>query len=298
MKQHRFEGYLYISPWLAGFFFFMAFPVLYSLYLSFCHWEMISPQIRFVGLKNYQQIFFSDPRFWQSLKVTFIFVLCSVPLGIIGSIVVALILNQDVRGIRIFRTIFFLPAVLSGVAFSFLWINVFNPEFGILNSLLAPLYHFLGLSLDELPRWIYGQRTALASIIIMGLWGIGPGMITYLAALQSIPREFYEAADLDGAGPLRAFRHITLPMLSPVILFNLIMGIIGSFQVFTQGYMMTGGGPQDATLFYVLYIWEKAFRDFLVGYASALAWILFAIILGMTLLTLRVTRPFIFYSGE
>jgi len=294
----RFGGLTFISPWVIGFLVFTAFPIFYSLYLSSCHWNLISTESTFIGLHNYREIFSEDQRFWNALAVTTIFTFVTVPLGIIGSLGVALLLNQNVPGMRVFRTIFFLPAVLSGVAYCYLWVNVFNPDFGILNVLLRPLYRYLGVSYDYLPRWIYGAKTALLSVVLMGLWGIGPGMITYLAGLKGISPSLYEVADIDGAGPLAKFRSITLPMLSPVTLFNMIMGIIGSFQVFTQGYVMTGGGPKDATLFYVLYVWQKAFQELQGGYASALAWILFLVILAFALLTLRLTRGFIYYGGE
>jgi multiple sugar transport system permease protein len=298
LKRKHIAGYCFIAPWLLGFALFTMFPVGWSLAMSFCHWDLISGETRFTGLSNVQQIVLKDTRFWQSLRVTLLFVVMSVPLSIMGSLLLALLLNQPVRGIRIFRAIFFLPAVLSGVAFSYLWVNVFNPEIGIINAILTPIYDFLHVSRDHLPRWIYGVHTALPSIVMMGFWGIGPGTITYLAGLQGIPGTFYEAAQIDGAGVWIRFRHITLPMLSPVILFNAIMGIIGSFQVFTQGYVMTGGGPQDSTLFYVLYLWQVAFQEFRGGYASALAWLLFIVILGMSLLTFRVSRSRIYYGGN
>jgi multiple sugar transport system permease protein len=203
----------------------------------------------------------------------------------------AVLLNQDVRGLSIYRTIFYLPSVVSGVAVAMLWLWVFNPELGVVNSLLG----IVGI---EGPKWFASSKWALTTFIITSLWGIGGGMVIYLAGLQGVPTSLYEAAELDGATAWHRFWHITIPMTSPVIFFNLIMGIIGSFQVFTGGYVITNGGPANATLFYVLYLYRNAFQYFKMGYASALAWILFIVILVLTLLMFRLVGGLVYYEGS
>ncbi|GMV65250.1 MAG: sugar ABC transporter permease [Candidatus Omnitrophica bacterium] len=292
------EAYLFLSPWFTGFFLFLAFPIGYSLYLSLCRWDLISPSPLYVGFQNYHHMLTEDPRFWLSLKVTGLYALGSVPLCIIVALLLALLLNGKFRGIGLFRTIYYLPAVVSGVAVAVLWVGLLNPDFGMINQALRILFGWFNLPEESLPKWLFSQKWALPGLILMSLWGVGPGALVFLAGLQSIPQEPHEAAMIDGAGAGRRFLHITLPLLTPMILFNLIIGIIGSLQVFTQGYVMTGGGPRDATLFFVLYIWQKAFLDFQAGYASALAWVLFCVILVLTLAVLRSSRMWVHYGGE
>lgn len=291
-------GYLFISPWLVGFLLFAAGPILLSLFMSFTHWSMLSaPQ--WVGWDNYREILLEDPLVYTSLWNTAYYVLFSVPLGVLLSLFLALLLNQKIAGISLFRTIFFLPSVTNMVAVSILWMWVFNPEFGLLNRGLA----MLGISG---PLWLQSETWAKPALILMSLWGVGGGMIITLAALQSIPAELYEAAELDGARSWRKLIHITLPLISPALFFNLIMNIIGSFQVFTQAFVMTAsasegseGGPNNATLFFVLYLYKKAFQQFKMGYASALAWILFLIILVFTAVQFGLSRRWVYYeSGE
>lgn len=294
----KWEPYLFLSPWLIGFVAFMAFPICYSLWLSFCEWDMMSPKAEFVGVANYVRMFADDPHFLNSLRVTTYYALGSVPLGLAGSLALAMLLNRLPFGTRFFRTAFFLPAVVSGVAVAVLWMGLFNPEFGFINYVLSRLFGLVGIPLEYLPKWLLSARWALPAIIIMSLWGIGPGAIIFLAGLQSVPNELHEAARIDGANGWQRFRNITVPLLTPMILFNLIMGLIGSFQVFTQGYIMTNGGPREATLFLVLYIWQRAFGDFQAGYASAMAWVLFLIILLLTLVVLRSSKRWVHYGGE
>lgn len=265
-------------------------PIAASAVLSFTDWNLLNPP-SWVGLENYIDIFLNDGMFWQSLKVTAIYTGGSVPLGLALSLFLAGLLNTEVRGVRFFRTVYYLPSVMSGVAVALLWSWLFNPDFGLVN-------HLLGLVGINGPTWLASETWALPALIIMSLWGAGQSMLIFLAGLQGIPQQLYEAAEIDGAGGWSRFTHVTLPMLSPVILFNLIMGIIGSFQVFTQGYVMTNGGPNNATLFYVLNLYNQAFRNLRMGYASALAWILFFIILGMTLLVIRQSRERVYYEGE
>ncbi len=297
-SRANWEAYLFLAPWFVGFILFLAFPIGYSLFLSLCRWDLISPEPEFVGMANYIKIATGDPRFWHSLKVTFLYAMGSVPLCLALAMFLALLLNQRFRGMDVFRTVYYLPSVVSGVAVAVLWMGLLNPEFGIINKLLHPFYELMGLGPGDMPKWLFSQRWALRALIIMALWGVGPSCLVFLAGLQSIPHEFHEAAMIDGAGRFQRFLHVTLPFLTPMILFNLIIGIIGSLQVFTQGFIMTGGGPRDATLFYVLYIWQKAFVDFQAGYASALAWILFWVILALTMLVMYSSRMWVHYSAE
>jgi len=233
----------------------------------------------------------TDPLFWQSLKVTAIYSFVSVPMGLGLGLAVAILMNQKVRGIAAFRTIYYLPAVVSGVAVALLWMWIFDPSYGLGNVVLRSI----GLPGSQ---WLTSPTTSLLSLILMSFWGIGGGMVIYLAGLQSVPQHLYEAADLDGAGVLQKFRHVTIPMLTPVIFYNLIMGIIGSFQVFTQAFVMTNGGPVNSTLFYVLYLFRQAFNYYHMGYASAMAWILFAIILALTLIVFKSSALWVYYEGE
>jgi len=290
-KKEALRGYLCISPWVFGFVVFALGPMVFSFFISMTRWDMIKPA-QFVGLENYARIFADDFRFRQSLWVTARYAALSLPLGMAGSLMLAMLLNMNLRGTRLFRAIFYIPAILPGVAVTMLWLWILKPRDGVLNYLLG----FLHIS----PKpWISDPNWALPSFVIMSLWGIGGGMIIYLAGLQGIPQELYEAAEIDGAGTWARFRRITLPLISPTILFNLVMGIIGSFQVFTASFVMTpNGGPGYSTLFYVLYLYQKAFRYLQMGYASALAWILFIIILGLTLIILRTSNRWVYYESS
>ncbi len=282
--------YLCILPWVVGFVVFQLGPMLSSLFYSFTAYNIIMPW-RWIGLSNLKEIA-TDHFFWQSLKVTSIYSAGSVVLNMCASLLVAMILNRDIKGLSWFRTLYYLPSVISGVSIAMLWMYIFNPEFGILNYLLWHLFHIQG------PAWIYSEIWALPSLVLMGLWGIGGGIIIYLAGLQGIPTELYEAAEIDGANGWQRLLHITLPMMSPVIYFQLIMGIIGSFQIFTQAYVMTQGGPHYATFFYVLYLYYNAFRDFRMGYASAQAWVLFLILVSLTVLVTRTASSWVHYEED
>jgi multiple sugar transport system permease protein len=292
-RREAIEGILLASPWLVGFFLFTAGPMLASFLLSFTRWNGITPvqDLHWVGGENYARLLQHDASFAKALRNTMFYALFSVPLGLGTALALALLLNQRVRGLAIFRTIFYLPSVVSGVATSMLWLWLFNPSFGGVNWVLSRL------GLPE-PGWLTDEKTAIWVFILMSIWGVGNIMLINLAGLQGIPEHLYEAAALDGAGTLTRFRHVTLPMLSPTLFFNLVMGIIGSFQVFTSAYVMTEGGPNEATLFYVLYLYQKAFEQFQMGYASAMAWILFAIVLALTLLVLRSAKTWVYYEGE
>lgn len=291
-------GFAFILPWLVGFILLTAGPMVLSLLLAFSQWTAMTPvaDAKWVGTANYRQLFTTDPTFYKSLQVTLYFVVLSVPVTQVAALAVALLMNLPLRGIAVFRTIYFLPSVISGVALAVLWLQIFHNDYGLLNTLLRPLAAWLGTTP---PDWfgVDAPRWAIPAFVIMGLWGVGGGMLIYLAGLKGIPRSLYEAATIDGAGPVRRLWHVTLPMLSPLIFYNVVMGVIGSFQVFTQAYVMTGGGPDNATLFYVLSLYRQAFEFHNMGYASAMAWILFVICLLLTLLIFRGSRNLVFYEG-
>ena len=291
-------GWLLVSPWLLGFMIFMAFPIVMSLLLSFAKWRGVSTldEATWVGWGNYKQLVLHDERFITSLKVTLYYTIIAVPGGQILALLAALLMNQKVRGIHFFRAAWYLPSVLAGVGVAVLWRWVFDTDGGLMNSALRPLLHIFGATP---PDW-FGKDAAVwgaPAFAIMGFWMVGGGMMIYLAGLQGIPEELSEAAQIDGVGPLGRFFRITIPMLSPVILFNVIMSIIGCFQVFTQAFVMTGGEPGDLTRFYVLYLYNQAFEFYEMGYASAMAWILLVIILAFTMLTLRGSRKLVHYEG-
>jgi len=291
LRREALAGYTFASPWFLGFAVLTAGPILVSIIFSFCRYDVLHPA-EFVGLDNYRQLLSDDPLFWKSLANT-VFMMLGVPLGMAVGLAVAMLLNTKVRGMQVYRTIFFLPAIVPAVASSILWIWVLNPEIGLMNSLLKMFGWSNPPRWLQSSSWILGSKTA---IIIMGLWGAGSGMIIWLAGLKGIPQHLYEAAEIDGANRGQKFLHVTLPMLSPYIFFNLIMGIIGTLQIFTQAFIMTGGGPDDSTLFYVFYLFNNAFRYFKMGYASALAWILFAIILLLTLIQLKLAPKWVHYE--
>jgi len=284
------EGYLFISPWIVGFLLFTAGPIAASLVLSFFQWSLIRPP-RLVWFDNYVQMFSQDPLFWQSLKVTLTYVAAAVPLQLAFALFLAILLNQKVRLIPVFRTIFYMPSQVSAVAVAVIFLWIYHPELGLINDLLAKV----GI---KGPAWLISERWALPALIGMSLWSVGGAMIILLAGLQDIPPHLYEAAALDGAGEMAKFLHVTLPMLSPVIFFNLVLGIIGGFQYFAQAYVMTRGGPLNATLFYALYLYLNAFNFLKMGYAAALAWVLFIVIVAATILQLRLARHWVYYEFE
>ena len=265
-------------------------PLSPPLGISLFKWDLIQAP-SWIGLDNYLELFTDDPLFWQSLKVTSVYSLFSVPFGLLFALLLALLLNQPLPGIAFFRTVFYLPAVVSGVAVAMLWIWVFNGEFGVVNYMLD----VVGI---EGPNWFFDRTWVMPAFILMSLWGVGGSMIIFLAGLQGVPQELYDAAEVDGAGRLRQFQHVTWPLLTPVIFFNLIIGIIASFQTFTNSYVITEGGPANATLFYVLYLYNNGFKFFRMGKAATMAWILFVIILALTILVLRSSRVWVFYETE
>jgi multiple sugar transport system permease protein len=286
-------GYLFISPWIIGFLVFTLGPLVASLYLSFTEYNLLKPP-EFIGLANYRQLL-SDSDFWQSLHVTMYYAIVSVPLDLLVALLLAVLLNQNVRWMRLYRTLFYLPAVLPPVAVSVLWNWILNPEYGILNR-------FLGLLGLPQPQWLVTPQWTVPAFIVMSVWGVGTAMVILLAGLQDVPQSLYEAAVIDGASTWQKFRYITLPMLSPVLFFNLVMGVIGAFSYFTQAYVMgsgygQGAGVNNAGLFYVLNIYLQV-ASLHMGYASALAWVLFFIILLLTLLIFKSSALWVYYGGE
>jgi len=286
-KREMVAGWLFISPWVLGFLLFSALPIGLSIYYGFTNFNIYQPP-RWIGLANYRTLMV-DPLFWKALYNTAYYTFLSVPLMMTLSLLLAILLNSKLPGMRIFRTIFFLPAVLSGVGVALLWLWIFNPDYGLINLLLG----YVGI---EGPLWLYAPEWAKPAMVIMSLWGLGGVMVINLAGLQNIPPELYEAARIDGAGTWAQFRYVTLPMLSPTLFFNFITLTIGSFQVFTQAYVMTDGGPVNSTLFYVFYLFRTAFESLRMGYASAMAWILFFVIVGVSLFQILVSRRLVYYE--
>jgi len=282
------EGILFALPALLGLLIFTLGPVVVSLAMSFSEYNIITPAT-FIGLDNYVTAFTDDELFYQALKVTLYYTCTTVPLNLFSGFMVAVLMNQDVKGISFYRTIWYMPAIVPAVASAVLWQWIFNPDFGLMNLLLGKI-GIVG------PRWFIKPSTAIPGLIIMSLWGMGGSMLIYLGGLQGIPAHLYEAVDIDGGGVWAKFRHVTVPMMTPTIFFNLIMGIISTFQVFTQAFVMTQGGPAYATYFYVLHLYKNAFQYLRMGYASALAWILMIMILALTLGVFR-SSGWVYYEG-
>jgi len=282
-------GLLFVSPWLIGAVAFQGYPFFASLYYSFRKTTMLKPPGEFVGLENYR-LLLDDDLFWTSLYNTFYFLGASIFVGTIGSLALALLLNQNLRGMTIYRVIFYLPTIVPLAAVSVIWIWMLHPQYGVLNAALDRL---------GLPTvgWFSDPDWAMPGLIIVSLWGLGNAMVVYLAGLQDIPLELHEAAALDGASAWERTRNITLPLLTPVILFNVIVGMINGFQYFVQPYVITQGGPADSTLTYSLYLYQTAFQYFKAGYASAMAWVLFVLIMAVTLVLLRSSSRWVFYQG-
>ena len=288
-RREHIDGYLFIAPWLAGFLIWQIGPMVFSLVMSFTNWTGIYPP-EFTAFENYVEIV-KDFVVWQSMKVAVLYSAMNVPLSLILGFILALLLNQGVKGSGLYRTLFYLPAVIPGIAGSYIWMWLLEPNHGIVNYLILKL---LGV---EGPNWLMHPSTALPSIVMVGLWAVGASMIIYLAGLQGIPTEFYEAAAIDGAGVLHKFFYITLPMMTQVLLFTLVIGIVGSFQAFQTAFIMTNGGPYYSTFFPLLYIYQLAFRNFHMGYAATFSWILFVIIMGITLLIFKSSPAWVYYEG-
>ncbi|WP_418304216.1 carbohydrate ABC transporter permease [Paenibacillus bovis] len=280
--------YAFISPWVIGFTVFALFPILASLYYSFTDYDIIhSP--KWVGLGNYREMF-ADDLYWNSVMVTLKYTFISVPLQLLLAMGFALLLNQKLPFKGFFRTAMYFPSMVSGVAMSLLWYWVFNPQIGLFNYMLS----WFGV---KGPAWLMDPNTALYSLIIMSFWGVGGAMIIFLAGLQGVPTSLLEAARLDGAGKLSIFWHVTLPMISPVLLFQLILGVIESFQVFTQAFVMTHGGPSYSTWFYVYGLYTSAFKEYRAGYSSAMAWVLLIVVLIVTYIIMKLSNRYVYYEG-
>jgi multiple sugar transport system permease protein len=304
-RREALEFYGFLAPWLFGFLLLTFGAVGASLALSFSKWDVLTPG-RWVGIRNYTDLFTHDPRFIKSLENTAVYTVMAVPTAVVAGLLMAMLLNLRLAGIRIFRTLFYLPVVVSGVATALLWRELFNPTTGLLNKILTlhvrPAFghgfHWAPLVMNP-PGWLTDPVWSKPALVIMAVWGVGGAMLIYLAGLQGIPAQLYEAAELDGARGWKRFRHVTLPLLTPVIFYQLVMGIIGSFQVFTQAFVMTNGtgAPEDSLLFYVLYLFNNAFQWLKIGYASAMAWVLFVIVLLITLVNFVMAKRWVYYEG-
>jgi multiple sugar transport system permease protein len=288
-RKQWYAGVLCASPWLIGFAVFTGGPILFSIIMSFCHYDILNPA-QWVGFYNYKWIFTQDPVFWTALWNT-LYMVAGVPLGIVIGLCIALLLDLKLKGMTFYRTLFYMPAIVPAVAASILWIWIFNPTSGLLNSIFA-VFGING------PSWLQDASWSKPSLILMGLWGVGGSMIIWLAGLKNIPQHLYEAAEVDGAGVWSRFINITIPMLSPYIFFNLIMGFIGTFQIFSQAYIMTQGGPMNSTLFFAYHLFNTAFRYLDMGNASAMAWFLFVIVFSLTVFQLWLSKKWVHYESE
>jgi len=292
-RREAAAGYVFLSPWIIGFVLLTVGPMIASLYFSFTQYNIVDPP-KWIGTENYVRMV-NDPLFWQSLKVTLYFAMMSLPSGLVLGFGLAILLNQKIPGVNLWRTLYFLPSILSGVAVTLVWIILFNPQVGAVNLLLEKI----GV---KGPGWLNDPDWAIPSLVIMALWGIGQSMIIYLAGLQGVPVDLYDAAKVDGANGWQRFRSVTLPMMTPVLFYNLVLGLIGTFSYFTQVYVATAttvlGGPARSTLFYNLYLYQAAFKYNEMGYASAMAWVLFIVILVLTALVFRSSSMWVYYEGE
>ena len=283
-------GYIFIMPFILGFLFWFLIPALVSIYLTFQKWNLMTPP-QYVGMQNIEHLF-NDPLLLQSLKATFLFSFLSVPLSLLLSFFLAMLLHREIRGIGIFRTLYYLPSIVPAIATALLWAWMFNTEFGLVNVLIR------ALGGAKIP-WLQSTTWAIPAFIILSLWGAGGPMIIFLAGLQGIPDIFYEAADIDGAGRLDKLRHVTLPLMSPIIFFNLVLGVINAFQQFTIVYLITSGtgGPENATLFLVLYIYRTGFRNLNMGYAAAVSWVLFIILAVLSFIIFKFLGNRVYYAN-
>jgi len=292
-RREERTAYLFLLPWLAGLLMFWIVPILWSVALSASDWDIISKP-SWVGLGNYREMLFDDRHFWLAIRVTLKYILLSVPLYIVAGLVLSLLLNLKLRGMNLFRTILFVPSVLSGVAVAILWVALLNPDVGAVNSILR------AVGIDNPPRWLGSPTWAVPSVVLIGLWGVGGGAIIYLSGLQNIGAQLYEAAALDGAGPWRRFRYVTLPMLTPTLLFVLLTSLIDAFQVFDTAFIVSGaqGAAGDSLRFYLLNVWYEGFRNGRLGYASAEAWVLVIAAALVILLIFRTSGRWVYYEYD
>lgn len=288
-RREAIDAYVFMSPVIIGLLVFTIGPIIVSLFLSFTKYNLLSDP-KWIGIDNYTKMYGED-LFWKSLSVSAIYSIVSVPVGLVVALFLAMLLNRKMRGVYFFRSIYYLPTVISGVGVAMLWRWIFNGQYGVLNTLLRTV----GI---KGPNWLLDENYALAALIITSIWGVGGTMLIFLAGLQGIPSELLEAAEIDGAGRWAQFRYITLPMISHVTFFNLVLGIIGALQVFTDAFVITNGGPNNATLFIAVYLYRHAFMYLNFGYAAALAWILFIIVMLLTLMVFRSSPLWVFYERE
>ena len=291
-QREEIIAYTLISPWVVGFLIFTLGAMVASLILSFTETDMLT--LRWVGLDNYQMLLSTDKTrslFWTALYNTGYYIVLSIPFVMVTGFLVAVLLSQNVRGQVTYRNIYYLPSVLPGIAVSLLWLWLFNRDFGILNYLLS----LIGI---RGPSWLYDVHWAKPALLLISVWGAGGNMLIFLGGLQAIPTQLYEAATIDGAGALRRFFNVTIPMMSPTLFFVLVTDIIASFQVFTNAYIMTAGGPNNSTLMYVLYLYNLAFKQFRFGFASALAWVFFIIMMIFTVFLFRGSSAWVYYEGQ
>jgi multiple sugar transport system permease protein len=284
------KGLAFCSPWLAGFLAFGLLPILASFYFSLSDYSVLRAP-SFAGLENYARLLTDDPLFWVSLGNTAYYTILANVVGGTFALTLAMLLNMNVRGLALYRTAYYVPVVVPIVASSIIWLWLFNPQYGLFNHILSLF------GVQPIP-WLTDPRWSKNALVLMGLWSVGNAVVIVLAGLQDVPKEVYEAAELDGASPLQRIVRVTIPLISPVLFFNLVMGLIGGFQVFTQAYVMTSGGPADSTLFYALYLYQNAFQFFKMGYASAQAWILFLIILAISLALFKTSGRWVYYAGR
>ncbi len=283
------RGLAFLSPWLIGFLVFTLVPIALSLYYSMCRYSLLQAPV-FKGFENYRNLA-HDAIFWKVLGNTAVYGLLALPLGMLVALGVAILLNSKIRGVTIYRTIVFLPSLVPTVASAMLWLWLFNSKLGLINVALR------ALGVSNPPGWLTEARWAMSALVLMSFWGVGNTVVIYLAGLQDVPRELYEAAEIDGASALRKTWHVTLPSISPVIFFNLIMGIIGTLQVFAVPFIMTKGGPARSTYFFTMYLYDNAFSYLKMGYASAMAWVQLLIVLALTALAAWSSKRWVHYRG-
>jgi len=284
------RGLAFLSPWIIGFSVFTVVPIVMSLYYSFCDYTLLQPPL-VKGLSNYEKLM-ADPVFWGVLKTTAVYSVMALPLGMLIALGVAMLLNTKIRGQSIYRTIVFLPSLVPVVASAMLWLWLFNSRLGLINVALTKM------GVANPPGWLTDARWVIPALVLMSFYGLGNTIVIYLAGLQDVPRELYEAADIEGASPLRKVWHVTLPSISPVIFFNLIMALIGTLQIFAAPFIMTKGGPARASYFYTMYLYDNAFSYLKMGYASAMAWVQLLIVLALTALAAWTSKHWVHYEGK
>lgn len=289
--RRNITGYLFAAPALLGFIIFAVGPMLVSFFMSLTDYS-VTNDTSFVGLDHYKNMFSgNDPYFYNALRVTSYYVALSVPMQIIYSFLLAILLSKEVRGVAVWRTIFYLPSIVPAVALSMIWLWILEPQFGLANELLR----MIGLPTSS---WLFSKETVVPTLSMMSIWTTGNMTVIFLASLKNIPRHLYEAAAIDGANAFHKFRHITIPSMTPIIFYNLVMTMIGGFQIFSQSYIMTGGGPSNASLFYVFYLYREAFQYSRLGSACAIAWVLFVIIMAVTALLFKTSDSWVYYESK